>query len=62
LLDENIVFFSPVVQTPQCGKQDAMLYLTGAFKVFFNESHRYTREFVAEREAVLEFEAEMAIG
>jgi len=39
-----------------------MLYLTGAFKVFFNESHRYTREFVAEREAVLEFEAEMAIG
>ena len=59
LLDEDVVLYSPIVQTPQRGKQDALVYLTGAFKVFFNNSYRYVREFSGSNDAVLEFETEV---
>ncbi|MDM4770794.1 nuclear transport factor 2 family protein [Solimonas sp. SE-A11] len=55
LLAENAVFHSPVVHTPQVGKKITKLYLAGAFHVLFNETFRYVREVVGEREAVLEF-------
>jgi hypothetical protein len=55
LLADDVVFHSPVVHTPQVGKRITTLYLTAAFQVFFNDSFRYVREVIGERDAVLEF-------
>ena len=59
LLDEDAVFHSPVVHTPQVGKAIVRQYLAAAFQVFFNESFRYTREVVGPRDAVLEFQVDI---
>ena len=59
LLDENVVFHSPVVHTPQVGKKITMLYLGAAFKVFFDESFTYVREVENENNAMLEFTVEI---
>jgi hypothetical protein len=55
LFTEDCVFLSPVVHTPQAGRDLTVLYLTGAQQVF-NESFHYTKEVLAGRHAVLEFE------
>ena len=59
LLAENAVFHSPVVHTPQLGKALTRLYLQAALGVFFNDSFRYVREIVGDRDAVLEFVVEI---
>ena len=59
LLSDQVVFHSPVVHTPQAGKAITTSYLAAAFHVFFNESFRYVREIVSERDAVLEFQVEI---
>jgi hypothetical protein len=59
LLAEDVVFHSPVVHTPQVGKALTALYLNAAFRVFFNDSFRYTREVVGAADAVLEFEVDI---
>jgi hypothetical protein len=59
LLADQVVFHSPVVHTPQVGKAITSQYLKAAFHVFLNESFRYTREVVGERDAVLEFQVEI---
>ncbi len=56
LIAEDAVFFSPVVHAPQRGKQVTILYLSAAFKVFFNETFGYVREIVGSNDAMLEFE------
>ena len=56
LLDEDAVFYSPVVHKPQLGKSITARYLAAAFQVFFNETFHYVRELKGERDAVLEFE------
>jgi hypothetical protein len=56
LLADDVVFYSPVVHTPQVGKAITKKYLVAAFQVFFNESFRYVRELKGERDAILEFE------
>ena len=55
LLDEDAVFHSPVVHTPQIGKAITGKYLSAAFDVFFNESFTYVREVHGEGQAILEF-------
>ncbi|MEE4279380.1 MAG: nuclear transport factor 2 family protein [Halieaceae bacterium] len=55
ILSENCVFLSPVVHTPQAGRDITVLYLTGAMQVF-NESFHYTREVLGGHDAMLEFE------
>jgi hypothetical protein len=55
LLDDDVVFHSPVVHTPQRGKTITRLYLAAAFSVLTNGSFTYVREVVGERDAVLEF-------
>jgi len=55
LLDEDVVFHSPVVHTPQVGKKITMLYLGAAFKVFFDDSFKYVREIENDTNAMLEF-------
>jgi len=47
------------VHTPQVGKAITRLYLTAALGVLFNESFRYVREIVADRNAALEFVVEI---
>ncbi len=59
LLADEVVFYSPVVHTPQVGKAITTMYLTAALHVFGNENFRYVREVVGESDAVLEFETEI---
>jgi hypothetical protein len=59
LLAEDIVFYSPVVHTPQVGKTITLQYLTAAFHVFFDDSFRYVRELTGPRDAALEFQVEI---
>lgn len=55
ILNNDVVFHSPVVHTPQVGKDITKQYLTAAFYVLFNSSFKYEREIVNENNAVLEF-------
>jgi hypothetical protein len=59
LLAEDAVFHSPIVHTPQEGRDRVMAYLLAAFSVLNNETFRYVREVVGERDAVLEFTCEL---
>ncbi len=59
LLDDDVVFHSPVVHTPQIGKAITTLYLTAALHVFGKDTFRYVREVVGANDAVLEFETEI---
>lgn len=59
LLSDDVVFYSPVVHTPQIGKTITAMYLAAAVKVFGNESFQYVREVIGDSDAVLEFETEI---
>lgn len=59
LLDENVVFHSPVVHAPQVGREITARYLSAAFFVFKQPSFRYIREIRGETDAVLEFQVEI---
>jgi len=59
LLADDVVFHSPVVHSPQRGKQLTLLYLHAAFRVFVNDSFHYVREVLGPRDAVLEFMVEI---
>lgn len=66
LLDDDVVFYSPIVYTPQRGKAVTTLYLSAAGVALPGEpnSHegssagafRYTKEVLSGSHAVLEFE------
>jgi SnoaL-like domain len=58
LLAEDCVFLSPIVHTPQRGRDLTRLYLTAALAVF-NESFQYVKEVVSPQHAVLEFTCEV---
>jgi len=55
ILDDEVVFHSPVVHTPQRGKAITLQYLRGALLVLNNASFRYERQIVGSHDAVLEF-------
>ncbi|SCY23589.1 SnoaL-like domain-containing protein [Novosphingobium aromaticivorans] len=59
LVADDAVFHSPVVHTPQAGREKVIMYLTAAGRVFGNGTFRYVRELVDGPEACLEFECEM---
>jgi hypothetical protein len=59
LLADDVVFYSPVVHTPQVGKLITTQYLAAALHVFGNDTFRYVREVAGERDAVLEFLVEI---
>ena len=58
ILAEDCVFISPVLHTPQRGRDITKLYLSGAVAVLGN-NFRYTKEVVSGRHAVLEFNSEV---
>lgn len=59
VLAEDVVFHSPVVHTPQKGKQITFMYLSAAFEVLFNSTFKYVREVENNSETLLEFEVEI---
>lgn len=59
LLSEKVVFHSPILHTPQVGKDLTKFYLTAAMAVIGNDAFRYVREVVGERDAALEFATEV---
>jgi SnoaL-like domain len=59
LLDQDAVFLSPVVHTPQVGRKLTAKYLSAAFQVFFNPTFHYVREILGANDAMLEFETEI---
>ncbi|MCR9105234.1 MAG: nuclear transport factor 2 family protein [Gammaproteobacteria bacterium] len=58
ILAEDCVFISPVVHTPQAGRELTRLYLAGAAQVL-NDGFTYVKEVVTEQHAVLEFTCEI---
>ena len=59
LLDDDVVFYSPVVFTPQQGRAKASAYLLAAENMFSSAGFRYVNQWYADRSAVLEFRAEI---
>ena len=59
LLHPDAVFESPVVHTPQRGREITFKYLAGAVKVLGGPSFSFVREWRNERGAVVEFEGEI---
>ena len=72
ILAEDCVFYSPVVYTPQRGREITKMYLMAAGGVFGGEDSpkeildkespskfRYIKEVIGENSAVLEFETEI---
>jgi hypothetical protein len=58
ILAPDCVFLSPIVHSPQEGRELTKFYLTGAFNVF-NDSFHYVKEVVTPQHAVLEFNCDM---
>lgn len=59
LLADDATMVSPVVFTPQVGKDITKMYLTAALHVFVNEHFHYKRELTNANTAFLEFETEI---
>ena len=59
LLDPDVVFESPVVHTPQRGRDITAKYLTGAVAVLNGPKFRYVGEWLSDNGAVIEFETEI---
>lgn len=59
LLHPDAVFESPVVHTPQRGREITFKYLTGALAVLGGPGFKYVGEWQAPNGAVLEFETEI---
>jgi hypothetical protein len=59
LLDPDVVFESPVVHTPQRGREITFKYLTSAGTVLGGPGFRYVGEWRSDNGAVLEFENEV---
>lgn len=59
ILDDEVVFHSPVLHKPQNGKQLTQLYLQAALHVFLAGNFEYIREVENNQHTVLEFELEL---
>ena len=59
ILDDNVIFYSPVVFAPQKGKEITKIYLSAAAEVFEGNSFSYVRELIKDNEAALEFKLEL---
>lgn len=59
IIAPDAVFHSPVVHTPQEGREKVVAYLAAAGRVFADSQFAYVRELVDGHEACLEFTAEI---
>jgi len=55
LLADEVVFYSPVVHTPQRGKKITKMYLMAAEKVLGGADFKYTKEIIGPQQIMLEF-------
>ncbi|WP_205214825.1 nuclear transport factor 2 family protein [Altererythrobacter sp. ZODW24] len=55
ILHEDAVFHSPVVHSPQAGREIVIAYLSAAGKVLGGDDFQYVREVVDDNNIVLEF-------
>ena len=60
VLHPDVVFESPVVHTPQRGREITLKYLAGAGQVLGGPGFRYVGEWRRDAGVVLEFETEIA--
>ena len=56
LLADDVVFYSPIVFTPQRGRDITAMYLHAAKQTLGSAEFRYTKQVLAGDTAVLEFE------
>ena len=59
ILHDDVVFYSPVIFSPQEGRFLTKMYLKGATKVLASDDFTYVREMVDAENIVLEFEAKV---
>lgn len=59
LLADDAIFHSPVVHSPQEGRDKVFMYLHAAAHVLGGEHFRYLREIVDGNQACLEFQTEL---
>ncbi|MFN6934254.1 MAG: nuclear transport factor 2 family protein [Tsuneonella sp.] len=59
IIHEDAVFHSPVVHTPQVGRDIVVAYLAAAGVVLNTDKFRYVREFSEGNNALLEFVTEL---
>jgi hypothetical protein len=59
ILSEDVVFYSPVVHTPQVGKKLTQLYLSAALHIIANDTFIYIKKVIDINETILEFEVEI---
>lgn len=59
IIREDAVFHSPVVHTPQAGREKVVGYLAAAGVVLNTDKFRYVREFAEGNQALLEFVTEL---
>lgn len=59
LLAPDVVFESPIVHTPQLGRELTRKYLIGAVQVLGGPNSRFVRRWIDGQSAVLELEAEV---
>ncbi|WP_281646034.1 nuclear transport factor 2 family protein [Parendozoicomonas sp. Alg238-R29] len=59
ILADDVVFYSPVVHSPQKGKALTRMYLMGAAHVLLAGPFKYEKELVGDDFAVLEFVTEI---
>lgn len=55
ILADEVVFHSPVVWTPQEGKEITKMYLTAAMYVIGGDDFEYVKEIASKNQACLEF-------
>ena len=55
ILDDQVIFYSPVVYTPQRGKDITLKYLMAASEVFNASNFKYHKEVIDRQHACLEF-------
>ena len=59
IIADTCIFYSPVVYSPQEGKEITIKYLSAAAMVFGVDSFFYTKELINKNNACLEFELEI---
>lgn len=59
IIREDAVFHSPVVHTPQVGRDIVVAYLSAAGKTLGNDSFSYVRQLIDGENAMLEFQTIM---
>ena len=59
ILADDVVFYSPVLHTPQKGKKLTAMYLAAAYQIFSANDFTYHKQIIKDTQAALEFETQI---